>query len=181
LQALTTFQCSHIAHDYNGAGEGRLVMLYQSGLPVANILNMRYQGFGHNIMNFHAATEDQPHDWYALDKSRALVTVCLAIKHGLMRFFKYDYETADNPGLLHDFLALIEEKVTTRLAADTYVIVKNPTKTDDFAHAVTIGACALWGLTKKWPNLAGAAKFKLRPETMRYLHPPLPVDWGVNA
>lgn len=178
LEALTRFKCSHIVHDYSGAGEGRLVMLYQSGLPPRNIINIRYQGFGHSIMNFHPATEDHPHDWYSIDKSRSLVTCCLCIKFGLIKFFQYDYESADNPGLIQDFLALIEEKVDTRIGSDAYVIVRNPNATDDFAHAVNMGACSLWWLSKKWPNVAAAAKFTLSAEVMKYVHPMGKVDWS---
>lgn len=178
LQAMQEFKCSHIVHDYSGAGEGRLVLLYQSGLPPRNIINVRYQGFGHNIINFHEATDDHPHDWYALDKSRSLVTTCMAIKYGMIRFFKYDYQSADNPGLLEDFLALIEEKVDSRLGSDAYVIVRNPNKPDDFAHSVNMGACALWNMTKRWPNIAAAAKFKISKAAMKHIHPVSQVDWG---
>jgi hypothetical protein len=177
LEAMKEFKCSHICHDYSGAGEGRLVLLYQSGLPPTNIINIRYQGFGHNIMNFHEATEDHPHDVYAVDKSRSLVTTCMAIKYGMIRFFQYDYVTADQPGLLEDFMALIEEKVDSRLGSDTYVIVRNPNKSDDFAHSVNMGACCLWWMTKKWPNIAEAAKFKISKETMKFLHPVAKVQW----
>lgn len=177
LEAMTQFRCSHIVHDYSGAGEGRLVLLYQSGIPPTNIINIRYQGFGHSIMNFHEATDDHPHDWYAVDKARSLVTTCMAIKYGMIRFFQYDYVSADQPGLLEDFLALIEEKVDSRLGSDTYVIVRNPNKPDDFAHSVNMGACCLWWMTKKWPNIAEAAKFKISKEAMKHIHPVSKVDW----
>lgn len=177
VEIMNVFKCSHIAHDYSGAGEGRLVLLYQSGLPPANILNIRYQGFGHNIINFHEATDDHPHNWYALDKSRSLVTTCMAVKYGLVRFFQYDYETADNPGLLEDFMALVEEKVDSRLGSDAYVIVRNPNKPDDFAHSVNMGCAALWHMTGRWPNIAQAAKFKISKEVLKHAHPVGRVDW----
>lgn len=178
LEAMTAFKCSHIAHDYSNAGEGRLVLLYQAGLPESNIINMRYQGFGHNIMNYHQPTEDNPHPWYAIDKSRSLVTTCMCVKHGLIRFFKYDYVSADQVGLLEDFLALVEEKVDSRLGSDAYVITRNPNKPDDFAHSVNMGACCLWWLTKKWPNVAEAAKFKITRAQMQHMHPVSKVDWS---
>ncbi len=177
LEAMKEFECSHIAHDYSNAGEGRLVMLYQSGLPPTSILNMRYQGFGHNILNYHEATDDHPHDWWALDKARSLVTTCMCIKYGLIRFFEYDYVSADQAGLLEDFLALIEEKVDSRLGSDTYVIVRNPNKSDDFAHSVNMGACCLWNMTGNWPNIAEAAKFQISKATMKMLHPQQKVQW----
>lgn len=102
----------------------------------------------------------------------------MAIKYGLIRFFKYDYLSADQPGLLEDFLALIEEKVDSRLGSDTYVIVRNPNKPDDFAHSVNMGSCCLWWMTKKWPNIAEAAKFKISKETLKHIHPVSKVDWN---
>lgn len=177
LEAIAQFKCSHIVHDYSGAGEGRLVLLYQSGMTSANILNVRYQGFGHDIMNFHEATDDHPHAWYAVDKSRSIVTTCMAIRYGLIRFFKYDYLTADQPGLLEDFLALVEEKITSRLGSDLYAIVRNPNKPDDFAHSVNMGACALWRMSGKWPKIAEAAKFKIPKEVLRHIHPIAQVAW----
>lgn len=177
LEAMKEFQCSHIAHDYSNAGEGRLVLLYQAGVPPTNIYNIRYQGFGHNIINFHEATDDHPHNWWAVDKARSLVTTCMAIKYGLIRFFQYDYVSADQPGLLEDFLSLIEEKVDSRLGSDTYVIVRNPNKPDDFAHSVNMGACCLWSMTGKWPNIAEAAKFKISKEALKHIHPVSKIDW----
>lgn len=177
VEAIKEFKCSHVVHDYSGAGEGRLVLLYQSGLMPSNIVNIRYQGFGHSIMNFRPATEDHPHDWYAVDKSRSLVTTCMCIKYGLIRFFQYDYVSADQAGLIEDFLALVEEKVDSRLGSDAYVIVRNPNKTDDFAHSVNMGACALWWMTKSWPNVAEAAKFKIPKAALKYIHPVAKVHW----
>lgn len=177
LEAMKVFRCSHIAHDYNGAGEGRLMLLYQAGLPPTNILNMSYQPFGHNIINYHPSSDDNPHDWYAVDKSRSLVTTCMAIKHGLIRFFKYDYVSADDMGLLEDFMALVEEKLSTRLKSDSYIITRNPNKSDDFAQAVNIGACCLWHMTKRWPNIALAAKFIIPDHVRQHISPKGQIDW----
>lgn len=177
VEAVEMFQCSHIVHDYSNAGEGRLVLFYQAGIPPSNIINMRYHGLGHNRMNFHEPTDDNPHAWYSLDKAQTLVTTCLCIKYGLVRFFQYDYRKADDAGLLHDFLALIEEKVDSRLATDVYTIVRNPNASDDFAHSVNYGACALWWMSGRWPNVAAAAKFEIPRHVLKHLHPVARVDW----
>lgn len=177
LEAIELLKCTHIVHDYSNAGEGRLVLLYQAGFPVTNIINVRYHGVGHNIMNYHPPTADCPYAIYSVDKSRSLVTTCQSIKYGLVRFFKYDYVSADQAGLLHDFLALVEEKVDTRLGSDVYVITRNPNRSDDFAQAVNIGCCALWWMTKRWPNIAEAAKMLLPPSVLKHVHPVAQVDW----
>lgn len=177
VQALTKFKCSHLVHDYTGAGDGRLVLLQQSGIPATNIINIRYQGIGHNLMNLVEPTEDNPHAIYALHKSRTLITTCMCIKTGLIRFFKYDFVSSDDAGLIHDFLALIEEKTDSRMTSDTYVITRNPNQADDFAHSVNMGACALWWMTGKWPRIAEAAKFKISAAKLKHIHPVSKPDW----
>jgi hypothetical protein len=178
VEVLSSFKCSHLAHDYSNAGEGRLVPLYQSGIPPMNILNFRYHGFGHNRINFHEPTDDNPHAWYSLDRSQSLVTTCQCIKYGLIRTFQYDYNSADDAGLLHDFLALIEEKVDSRIGSDAYVIVRNPNAADDFAHAVNYGASALWEMNRCWPDIALASKFQIPASVLKHMHPVSKVVWN---
>jgi len=76
---------------------------------------------------------------------------------GFLTFFEYDHVNDDNPGLLHDFLALVESKTESRLAGDIYTIVRNQMLSDDFAQAINIGCCALWHINGAWPNFADAA------------------------
>jgi len=177
LQAIQHFKCSHMAHDYSNAGEGRMVLILQSGFPLTNIVNVRYHGVGHNIMNYHPPTDECPYPIYSVDKSRSLVTTCACIKYGLLRFFQYDYETADRAGLMHDFLALVEEKVDSRMGTDIYTITRNPNMSDDWAQAINIGCCTLWWMTKKWPNIAEAAKMKIAASMLKHVHPTAKVDW----
>lgn len=178
IEAIQKFKCSHIVHDYGGAGTGREVLIRQAGFPYSNIIPVKYHGSAsHNIMTLHDATEDHPRDWYSVDKSRSLVTTCMCIKHGIIRFYEYDYRSADDAGLLHDFLALIEEKVTSRIATDAYYISSNPNASDDFAQAVNIGACALWYMNNDWPDIAEAARFKLPANILAHVHPVAKVDW----
>lgn len=177
LEAIVKFKCSHLAHDYSNAGEGRLALLTMSGFPVSNILNIRYHGVGHALMDYHEPAWDNPHAWYSLDKSRSLVTTCQSIKYGLIRFFQYDYKSADDPGVLHDFLSLIEEKVDSRIGTDIYTIVRNPNSPDDFAHSVNIGAFSLWWMNGKLPDIAEAAKMKIPKRLLKHVHPVQKVDW----
>ncbi len=171
------FKCSHIVHDYGGAGAGREQMMTGAGFPASNIIPIRYVGpASHNIMNLVPATDDHPRNVYNVDKSRSLVTTCVCIKYGLIRFFKYDFQSANNPGLMRDFLALIEEKAENVMGTDVYKISKNPASSDDFAQAVNIGACALWYITKRWPDVAAAARFKLPPGMLSHIDP-VKVDW----
>jgi hypothetical protein len=176
--AMLHFKCSHFAHDYGTSGGGREVLIRQAGFPLANIIPIRYAGNAtQNIMILRPATERHPRFWYSIDRSRGLVTVCHAIRSGLLRTFKYDYKGTDEPGLLHDFLALMEEKTDSRTGSDLYAIVRNPNFPDDFAHAVTYGACSLWYLSGAWPKFAEASKFLLPLEMYEHVSPFGQVNW----
>jgi len=178
IAAARRFKCSHFAHDYNGAGSVRETLVRQAGFPLPNIVAVAYHPSARkNIMNFHPATDDHPRDWYSVDKSRSLQLTCEMIKNGYLRFFKYDYRNADDPGLLSDFLALIEEKVDTRIGSPVYVITRNPNLTDDFAQAVNIGTMTLCYLSGKWPDIAMARDLVIPVEMLEYLSPSKQVDW----
>lgn len=178
LAALHRFKCSHFAHDYNGAGAAREVLITQAGFPVDNIVAMAYHPSARkNIINFHPANDDHPRNWYSVDKSRSLQLVCDMIKYGYLRFFQWDYVSADDAGLIVDFLALLEEKVAQRLSTDVYVISKNPTMSDDFAQAVNLGTMALCHLSGKWPDLAQSTKLIIPEGLLKYCQPLGHPDW----
>jgi len=177
LEAMIHFKCTHFAHDYSNAGEGRLILMLQAGLPPSNVLNIRYHGVGHDFMEFHEPDDASPHAWYSLDKSRSLVTTCQCIKYGIIRFFQYDYVDQSKKGVMRDFLALIEEKVDSRLGTDVYTIVRNPNASDDFAQATNIGCCALWWMVGKFPDIAEAARMKIPKKLLKHVHPVQRINW----
>jgi hypothetical protein len=177
ITAMSKLKLTHLAHDYSGAGEGRMVVINQAGVPMSNIINISYHGVGSNIMVPHAADDDNPNTWYSLDRSYSLVTTCMCIKNKLITTFQDDYQSADSPGLLRDFLSLIEEKTERKSRMDLFTITKSPTGSDDFAHAVNYGASALFWMTGKWPDIAAAARFKIPQAEMKHIHPQEKVDW----
>jgi hypothetical protein len=147
-----------IAHDYTGAGIVRETILVQAGFPAERIMPVQYvRAASRNLITSVAPTPLHQRQHYRLDKTRSLLYTCQAIKLGLLRFFKYDYKDQDNPGLIADFLALVEEKTESRLAGDIYTITRNPMFSDDFAQAVNIGASAMWHSNNIWPDFARAA------------------------
>lgn len=155
------FDCDFIAHDYTGAGEVRETVLIQAGFNPKQIFGVRLcRAAFQDIMVYHGPSNFNHHAFYSLDKARSLNYTTTAIRMGQIRFFKYDWRAQDNPGLTADFLALVENKVGTRLAGDVYTIVRNPLLTDDFAQSVNIGICMLWQLTQSWPNFAALAGIK---------------------
>jgi hypothetical protein len=89
-----------------------------------------------------------------------LLYVTMFIKLGRLRFFKWDFRDTDQPGLIHDFLALVENKVETKQASDIYTIVRATGLSDDFAQAVNIGCAALW-YPNKYPDFSRIAGLRL--------------------
>ena len=178
VETLNRFRCSHLVHDYGGAGAIRETFVHQAGWPAENIVPIAYHTTAkHNIMTFHPATESHPRHCYSVDKSRALVLTSQCIKFGLIRFFQYDFKSADDPGLIRDFLALLEEKIDGRGTTDRYVIVRHPNLPDDFAQAVNIGSCALWHIAKRWPDLSVTMKFQIPVDLEELAKPRRVVDW----
>jgi hypothetical protein len=76
----------------------------------------------------------------------------MAIRTKKLKFFAYDYVSSEDPGLIQDFLALVENKTTTASGSDIYTIQRNPAMSDDFAQSVNIGALCLWHMTGAWPD-----------------------------
>lgn len=155
------FKCHSIAHDYTGAGDVRETVLIQAGLNPQKIFGVRLARTGNqDLMLYHPPTTHNHHAFYTLDKARSLTYTANAIKLGQISFFQWDFRAQDNPGLVSDFLALVENKTETRLAGDVYTIVRNPMLSDDFAQATNIGCSMLWQMHEAWPNFASLAGVK---------------------
>lgn len=151
-----------IAHDYNGAGttaenifthlgwpENRLVPIQYSKVPGGKMIHSREPGL------------DGGRRYYVVDKSRSLQFTCQAIRQLRVRFFDYDRVDDHRPGLLSDFTNLVEDHLETPSGAGVYRIRKSSDNvSDDFAHAVNYGACALWEYTRSWPDLAVAGRVR---------------------
>ncbi len=178
IAALHQFECHALVHDYTGAGSLRETLITHAGWPISRIIPVAYQrAAAGNIMTFHEQTAQHPRDYWIVDKSRSLQLTCEYIKTKWLRFFKFDYEDADNPGLVCDFLALVDEKTESRTGRDLYTIIRDPTLSDDFAQAVNIGCCALWQMTK-WPDLSLVrTDLKVTQELLNAIHPPDHLAW----
>lgn len=177
LHLMREFRCSHLAHDYSGAGTVRETLLRDAGLPLDRILPVAYVGpakFG--IIVFKPATIKHPRPHYHMDKTRALNYLCQFIKAGIVQFFAYDYKSVDDPGLLHDFMRLIENKKDSGSGRTTYQILRDPGGPDDFAQAVNIGTFMLYTLVGRYPNLAAFEDIDMTDDDFSFLDapPPLP-------
>lgn len=177
LHIFNQFGCHLMCHDYTGAGSLRETLIVQAGLPAERTVPISYVAAARqNIMVFREATEFHPRNYYQVDKTRSLVLTCACIKMGYLRFFQFDYVSNDDPGLMYDFLALVENKIPTRAGSDLYTITRSSMMPDDFAQAVNIGCCTIWYRTQQWPNLAELARLQVTVEQMRHISPDTP-DW----
>lgn len=177
LKIAAALKCSHIAHDYTGAGSLREQFLFDAGVPHKSVIPIAYIGPTNGPLMRHVeATDYHPRHYYEVDKPRSLALICNQIRDGALKFFKYDHKGPDNPGLLHDFLSLIEEKNDSRAGGDLYTIIRNPktNSPDDFVHAVNVACCSIWHMTQKWPDLAAVSKLEVSPELMATLNPARP-------
>jgi hypothetical protein len=162
LMVFKQFKCHMLAHDYSGAGSVREGYLVNSRLPLDRIVPIAYvRASAANIINYKQATNIHPRNYYTVDKTRSLLLTCAMIKFRRIKFFKFDRLDDENPGLISDFLGLVENKIATKRTSDIYTIQRHATLPDDFAQAVNIGCCALWHSESKWPNLAQARRLML--------------------
>lgn len=178
LGIIAKFQCSHLVHDYTGAGSVRETVIVQAGFPLARIVPIAYTGPARgNILHFKPATEIHPRDHWTCDKARSLNMTCQLIKSRGLLFFRYDYKGSANPGLLNDFLALIEDKKDSRTGRDVYTIMRDPNRPDDFAQATNIGVMALCQMAGKWPDLADYENIQISEEALQATNPPGMFSW----
>lgn len=174
MKAYNTFKCHGFAHDFNGAGTVRESLMIQAGVPYEQVFPFVYHPLAHkNIVVFHKSTADAGRDYWLLDKARSLLLTASCIKLKQIRFFQFDFEDNDNPGLLHDFIALVENKVEMARGREIYTIQRNPQFQDDFAHAVNFGCAAIWH-QRGWPDLANIANIRISEQEMRMIAPDHP-------
>lgn len=154
---LREFRCTYLVHDMGNAGATREVLISQVGFPKNRIIPMRYQGeLNGPWIRYIAGDENMGRrDFYELDKARTLTLCCAALRHCWIQTFAYDYEGTQNPGLLHDFLALMSESRDSRFHGMSYAIIRDQKfGPDDFAHSVNLGFCALCFENDAWPDLS---------------------------
>jgi hypothetical protein len=151
------FGVSHIVHDGCGNGTSRETQLTMYGVPLAVFVRVNYCRIGNgHLMKYHPAkakTGELGH--WNLDKARSLSWLCEYIKHGFIHFFQYDTSDGAKPGLIDDFLSLIEDKTRTELGSDIYSIIRDKTRDepDDFTAAVNYGCQYFWGVVmKRYPE-----------------------------
>ena len=102
------FNCDFIAHDYTGAGTVRETVMVQAGFNLDRVMAVRLvRAATQDLMVHKPATPMNHRSHYSFDKTRSLLYTCQAIKLKRIRFFQYDWQSQDAPGLVSDFLALV--------------------------------------------------------------------------
>ena len=167
-----------VAHDYTGAGSLRETIMVQAGVPLQKIMPLMYiRSASGAPCRPVPATEMHPRNHYRVDKSRSLLLTCGMIRQRKIEFFDYDNISREEPGLIADFLALVEDKVKTGSAGEIYRIDRAQGFSDDFAQAVNIGAVALWYKTKQWPDFLSEIPRGITPEQAELADPESP-NWS---
>lgn len=178
LGIMSIFKCSHLVHDYTGAGTVRETIIVQAGLSPNNILPVAYTGPAKGgIIIYKQATDNHPRHHYRMDRNRALNYCCQFIKSNIIRFFQYDYVGSEDPGLLHDFLNLIEDKSDSGNGRDSYKILRDPSGPDDFAQAVTMGTMMLFQMIGRWPDLSAYEDITISDEVVMSTRGSTVLDW----
>lgn len=154
IQLIKVLMPDFVVHDYHGAGYLREAMLREKGYPIEKIIPVSYtpprKGY---LMEYVSRSAGAVRDYYQLDKTRSLLITTAAIRSKVVRFFQYDYVGPSRPGLLSDFLNLVEHVVDRVSGTKETYIRKRAGSTDDFAQAVNIACCALW-YPNRWPGVA---------------------------
>jgi hypothetical protein len=152
LQTWKKFGAHIMAHDYTGAGSIRQTIMVQSGIPLERIVSCYMHGTSKSLIKYVPPTDNDPYPYYLLNKTRTLLTTCQAIKKGVLRFFDYDHIDDQQPGLLHDFLALVDDKRESPSGSDVYMIHAQEGQSDDFAQATNLACIALWHSADAFPD-----------------------------
>lgn len=160
LKIAAMFKADVLAHDYNGAGAVRESILTHGNWPLERIAPFVYNATpGKPIIDFVPAKGGRIRGYYTLNKGKALQYTCLSIRQGLIQTFDYDHINIEQPGLLYDFTALVEDKVDSPTGVTHYRVRKSMSaQSDDFAQAVNMAVCALWQTIRPgdWPGLTSA-------------------------
>jgi hypothetical protein len=176
MQTINDFGCVGIAYDTgNGGYFSELILKMQHSIN-AQIFRI---GYGANLKQ-EMMLRHPPNpvtgegEYFNMDKTRSLLFLTNAIKTGYVRFFNPfssdNSERLSTAGrsLLMDFTSLVQEQSDRGGGASFSIITKQPTMSDDFAHAVNFAAAAIWH-THGYPNPMDMLQSILTPQDIASL------------
>ena len=165
LEAARLVGAHLIAHDVQGAGAPSESVVNHLGWPLERLVGVAYrQSVGGRMLEYHKPAGGRFRGFYSADKAHALQFVAMAIRAGRVRFFDYDWKGTNDPGLLHDWLALVECETETPTGKAFRVIRSAAAGSDDFAHACAYGLMALWEYNVAWPDLSVVGRVGPQPD-----------------
>jgi len=168
LWAFQHFKCDYIIHDYGGGGVQRETFLRHAGVPADRIRPVAYAPLASQDLVVHKEpTEHHRRAYWQMDKTRSLQMSVASIQLERTLFFQWDRMSDDEPGLIADFLRLVEHRSKIEsMAGPMYRIRGDGKGPDDFAQSVNIGTIGLWELSQVYPNFALDAKMEVDAATI---------------
>jgi hypothetical protein len=168
-----SYQCKFFAMDFQ-SGRARWDRMLEVGVPIKMTMPCSYVRVGAGaitkLVPENKAEREPMH--LQINKARSFLSLSLLIRAGKIRFFQYDYKGKDNPGLLNDFTALVEDRTKLKRGSEIYSIIHDEkVGPDDFADAVNYAICCLFHRNGGWPNCGGAPRPDLTDEQLNVIEP----------
>ena len=168
LRYFADFRATAFAHDYTGAGYLRELLLVQAGMPKDRIVPFSYLVSPKNSIVSYERTEGSARSSYTLDKPRSLVVLVEMIKNGMVTLPELDGTAAD---VLLDLLARVEDPRELARGNILYLITRQASRSDDFAHALNFACSALWTMRGEYPTVGAAEKYRVHEPVMAEVDP----------
>jgi hypothetical protein len=171
-----TFRCQFYAMDFNGsANRIRYDKFLETGVPQGIVCPVEYSRVGNGAVArwIPKDNKEKVPAKLQVNKARSFFMLSQLIQNGQVQFFNFDYIDRDNPGLLHDFTALVEERIPIKRAGDVHVItIDKKVGPDDFAQAVNYAVCAIFQREGRWPDTSAISSIAdLTEEQQRAIDP----------
>lgn len=174
IDICNTFQAKFAAMDFNGtANHMRRSKLKEHGYPEKLIRPIAYTNVK-ELARVVGASSDLPAH-IQVNKARSFIFLAQMIRAIRVRFFAYDFRSAEDKGLLNDFTALAEEKHERGAVGDIHLVLHVKTAgPDDFAHAVNYAVTALFIRNGGFPDAGSIMTIgDLTPEQQKTIEPAL--------
>jgi hypothetical protein len=179
------YRAQFVAMDFHGSGNRlRYDRQLKTGLPFDKIYPISYTRVGNSdvVKHVFADRKEGIPEHFQANKTRSFLILSHLIQSLRVRFFKYDYVSRENPGLLNDFTALAEDRVELKQAGEVYTVVHaREIGPDDFANAVNYLVCGLFIRRGYWPDVGAVTTVAdLTPEQQMRIDPKAWRDEGLG-
>ena len=126
-------------------------MIKQAGFPTDLIFPCVYRPISNGpIVTWQPPVGPADRNYYWVDKTRSLAMMCQLIKRGGCTFPQW----SSVRDIAEDFLALVEDKRDRPGRSDLTLIVRDPSRSDDFCHSLNFGCMAHYHTMQQFPDMA---------------------------